>query len=642
MTDLETWSAEKSADLYGMPNWSAGYFGTNRNGHVVVFPHGQEGPEIDLFDLVKQTVARDIKAPLLFRFNDILRHRVRAIYSAFDSAIKEYKYDGKYCPVYPIKVNQQAHIVKVLSQAGDNFPIGLEVGSKPELIAVMAIGDDPNALLLCNGYKDEEYIELALTAKLVGRRPIIIIEKMSELNLILRVSESLGVEPEVGFRLRVSGKGAGRWEKSGGDRAKFGLTIGEILQCVEQLKLNKKTHILKLIHFHLGSQLTSISNFRVGLKEACQVFVQLFKHCKELAFLDVGGGLGVDYDGSKTNFESSMNYTLEEYARDVVWTIADLCNQSGVPHPNIITESGRASVAYHSVLVFNTLGIANTFTNHCDPNDVIKQTKQLNLLNLASLLVELSPKNCQETLHDAVELRNEILQQFNMGLITIEERALADQCFWSLMNQICEVSKKLHYIPEDLERLPDFLTDTYFCNFSVFQSMPDCWGVEQIFPMLPIHRLNEYPNRRVTLADITCDSDGKIDRFVDLRDVKHCLEAHELRQDEPYYLAAFLVGAYQEILGDLHNLFGDTNAIHIEVDQDGRIDFTNVVFGDTINEVLTSVQYNKERLCERWRTAVEQAVTRGSISPVESAQINRKYQQAFDGYTYLIPMKAEL
>ena len=545
MTDLETWSVQKGADLYGMPNWGNGYFGVNREGHVVVYPHGQGGPEVDLLNIITSAVERDIKLPILVRFNDILRHRVRYIHGAFANAIKEQNYPAKFTLAYPIKVNQQSQIIKVLSEAGDGFTIGLEVGSKPELIAVMGVQDNPGSITLCNGYKDEEYIELALTARKIGRRPIVIIEKASELALVLKVSKNLGVDPEIGFRVRVAGKGAGRWEKSGGDRAKFGLTISEILCCVQELKRHKKTHILKLIHFHIGSQLTSISNLRTGLKEACQVYAQLHKHCNKLEFLDIGGGLGVDYDGSKTNFESSMNYTVEEYASDVVWTIDEVCKQANVPHPNIVSESGRATVAYHSVLVFNILGIANTFQNHCNPQEVQSQTKNSAVQNMASLLQDLSPKNCQESLHDAMELRNEVLQQFNMGLVTIEDRALADQCFWSILINICEVSKKLHYIPEDLERLPSLLTDTYFGNMSVFQSVPDSWAIEQIFPIAPIHRLNEQPTKRVVLADITCDSDGKIDRFADLKDVKHYLEVHDLRKDEPYYMAVFLVGAYQ-------------------------------------------------------------------------------------------------
>lgn len=633
--DIDTWNIQKSSSLYGLENWGAEYFGINPQGNITVSPNGVGSPSVDLFELVQACRLREIELPVLFRFNGILRHRVRALYTAFKNAIEEHNYKGRYLPAYPIKVNQQRHIVEVLKQAGTEMGLGLEVGSKPELIAVLAIHENPEALLLCNGYKDEEYIELALMSKKVGRRPMIIIEKFSELDLVLKVSERLGVEPEVGFRLRLSGKGAGRWERSGGDRAKFGLSMSEVVQCAERLKAAGKPEVLRLLHFHIGSQLTSIGSLRSSLREACQVYVQLKKEMPALDYLDVGGGLGVDYDGSKTTFASSMNYTIDEYARDVVWVIDGVCQQAGVPHPNIVTESGRATVAHHSILVFNTLGIANSFSAACDAHKVQEQASHQTIKTLAQMLLELSPKNCQETLHDAMALRSDILDQFNLGLLSLNDRALADQTFWAILWQISLLSQQLHYIPEDLERLPALLTDTYFCNLSIFQSLPDNWAIEQIFPIMPIHRLQEEPNTQIVIADITCDSDGTIDRFADLKDIKRYLPAHPLKKGEPYYFAAFLVGAYQEILGDLHNLFGDTNAIHVEVDENGRMEFSNVVRGDTVREVLRYVQYGKDELVEMWRTTVEQAVSRGAIQPGESAEIFKKYQNAFESYTYL-------
>lgn len=636
MKSLETWTTDKSKDLYGINNWGENYFGVNDKGHMCVFPHGPNKASVSLYELVQAVHERDIKLPVLFRFNDILRHRVRCMFKAFQDAMQEHGYNGNYYPAYPIKVNQQHHIVQVLTTVGKEFNMNLEVGSKPELIAVLGLTPTSQSLILCNGYKDEEYIELALMAKKVGRRPVIILEKLTELDLVLSVSERVGVEPELGLRLRVSGRGAGRWENSGGDRAKFGLTISEILYCIQTLEQMNKVHLISLLHFHIGSQLTAISSLRNGLKEAAQVYAQLSKRCPNLSYIDIGGGLAVDYDGSKTNFESSMNYTTEEYARDVVWILDDVCTQARVKHPNIVTESGRATVAYHSVLVFDVLGIANTFSDPCDPKEIIEQSKQLNVQNMAYLLLELTPKNCQETIHDAMELRSDILQQFSLGVLSIEDRALADKCFWAVLRTACEVSKELHYVPNDVEDLAGLLTDTYYCNLSVFQSMPDSWAIEQIFPITPVHRLHEEPKRRVVLADITCDSDGKIDRFADLRDVKHYLPAHELRQGEGYYFATYLVGAYQEILGDLHNLFGDTNAVHVDVSEDGNFQLTNVVFGDTIRDVLRYVQYEKDDLCERWRTGLEQAVSNKMISAVESASIFRRYAEAFQGYTYLI------
>lgn len=635
MADIQKWTTQKSVELYGINNWGGDYFGANDLGHITISPDGLGGPTVDLFDLVQAVKERDIELPVLFRFNGILRHRVRRIHQAFQDAIKQYEYQGSFFPAFPIKVNQQRHVVDVLRTAGAEFKMGLEVGSKPELIAVLAIHDTPDALLLCNGYKDADYIELALMSSKIGRRPVIIIEKYSELPLVLSVAQKLGVEPEIGFRIRPAGKGSGRWEKSGGDRAKFGLTIGEILQCLSELERWQKLDCVKLLHFHIGSQITAIHALKGGIREAAQVYVQLRARCPKLEYMDVGGGLGVDYDGSKTTFSSSMNYTVDEYARDVVWVIQEICDRHEVPHPHIITESGRATAAYHAVLVFDVLGIANTFSGTCNPKEAISQTENESIQQLANLLIDLSPKNCQETLHDALSLRNDVLEQFNQGLLTIEERALADSLHWAVLIAISKASRELHYLPEDLEKLPAMLTDQYFCNLSVFQSLPDNWAIQQIFPITPLHRLNEEPTVNLVIADITCDSDGKVDSFPDLRDVKKYLQAHELRSGEQYYFASFLVGAYQEILGDLHNLFGDTNAVHVEVTPDSKFDLVNVVYGDSIREVLQYVQYDKEDLCERWRTSVEKAVSEGRLPAVESGQIIKKYAGSFDSYTYL-------
>lgn len=635
MKEIDHWSIEKSRTLYGVENWGAGYFDVNSQGHIVVKPNGPDGPAVDLFDLVTAVREREIEPPVLFRFNGIVRHRIRTIYDAFQSAIKEFGYEGNYYPAYPIKVNQQRPIVDVIREAGHEFTMGLEVGSKPELIAVLGQQDDASALLLCNGYKDISYIEFALMSKKIGRQPIIIVEKRSELPVVLDVAERLGVEPEIGFRLKLSGKGAGRWERSGGDRAKFGLTIGEVIDCVNELRMREKLTAVRLLHFHVGSQLTSISTFGTALKEAGQVYAQLRAECPQLDLVDVGGGLAVDYDGSKTQFPSSMNYTVDEYARDVIWILDDICEQAHVPHPHIITEAGRATIAYHSLLVFDVLGIANTFARPCNADDVLERSEQQTVRNLAYLLKEVTPKNCQEALHDAIDLRSDMVQQFNLGLMSMEDRALGDQCYWAVLQAVCRHSSALHYIPEDLERLPSMLTDTYFCNLSIFQSLPDCWAIQQIFPIMPLHRLAEEPETPVVLADITCDSDGSIDRFPDLRDVKRYLPAHRLNHGEPYYFVAFLVGAYQETLGDLHNLFGDTNVVHVEVKDDGQVRFSSVILGDSIGDVLQYVQFEKKALCEGWRSALEKAVSRGHITAGECGEMLRKYSRAFEGYTYL-------
>lgn len=638
MNTMDSWNIDKSKDLYGLDAWGCGYFSINEKGHVTVKPDGTEdSPSVDLSEVIDRAVDQGLQLPLLLRFNGILRSRIRKIYGAFASAIAEYEYTGQYVPAYPIKVNQQREVVDVVRSAGTEFSMGLEVGSKPELIAVLALHDDPDALLLCNGYKDRQYIELALTSQKIGRNPIITIEKYSELMQVLEIAEKLDVRPSVGFRLRPSGKGAGRWESSGGDRAKFGLTISEILASVKELERREMVDCVKLLHCHIGSQLTSISNLRGTLKEMSQIYVQLRQRCPNLHYLDIGGGLAVDYDGSRTTFASSMNYTVEEYARDVVWAVGQVCKEAEVPDPSIVTESGRAIAAHHSMLVFDVLGIANTFQTTVVPSEVLEQTESLVVRDLAESLRDLTAKNCHEALHDAIALRGDAITQFRQGILSIEDRAMADECFWALLQAIMLKSSELHYIPEDLERLPSLLSDTYFCNFSVFQSIPDSWAIQQIFPVSPLTRLNEEPTQPVVIADITCDSDGKIDRFADIRDVLRYLRAHKIQEGEKYYFGIYLVGAYQEILGDLHNLFGDTNAIHIEVPEEGKFEFSNVVVGDSIAEVLKYVQYSRQDLEARWQRAIGRALEANKITAEESESITEMYKQSFDGYTYLTP-----
>ncbi|MCL4138919.1 UNVERIFIED_CONTAM: hypothetical protein GTU68_062481 [Idotea baltica] len=513
--------------------------------------------------------------------------------------------------------------------------MSLEVGSKPELIAVLGLEDSRDSLLLCNGYKDESYIKLALTAKKLGRTPILIVEKFTELPMILSIAKRMGVEPEIGLRLKLTGKGSGRWEKSGGDRAKFGLTVSEIVAAIELLSSEQRLDVVRLIHFHAGSQLTSISPFKVALREAGQVYAQLKKRCPNLDTIDIGGGLGVDYDGSKTNFSSSMNYTLEEYARDVIRLTSEICNQSNVDVPNIITEAGRATVAHHSVLVFDVLGIANTFQSEIDIGKELATTENNTVRNLLNLLQDVTQKNCQERLHGAISNRAELAQQFNQGLVSIGDRALGDRVYWATLQAVCKTSKNLSYIPEDLEALPAVLSDTYFCNFSLFQSLPDSWAIDQLFPITPVSNLERKPDTEVVLADITCDSDGAISRFVDLRDVKPYLPAHRLKEGEQYYFAAFLVGAYQEILGDLHNLFGDTNAIHVDVSPSGEFEFSEFIEGDCVSDVLKYVQYKKSDLCLRWKKALDCAATGGNLTTAELDEMNSIYSSAFEEYTYL-------
>jgi arginine decarboxylase len=628
---MDSWDVSKSTALYGISNWGEGYFDVNAHGDVVVRPE-RNGQEVNLPDIVRSLTQRGINVPILVRFDGIIRDRVRRLSQAFSSAITESNYQGTYHEVYPIKVNQQRHVVDTIRHAGRNFSLGLEVGSKPELIAVLAIHDTPGALLLCNGYKDREYIELALMARKLGRRSIIIVEQLYELEQTMETAAQLGIEPEIGIRMKPLSKGSGRWESSGGEKAKFGLTTPEIMTAIDKLKDAGKDHWLKLVHFHVGSQITSIASVKKVLKEATRMYTEIKRLCPSLCFFDCGGGLAVDYDGSKTNFASSMDYTVEEYARDVVYSIGQACEAAELPVPDIITESGRAMVAHHAVLVIQVIDVAPTA-------DVVPElsappTEHEKLVEFQELYRNASIKNCTETLHDAVSLRDEIVQEFILGNVSLREKAYADQSFWHLMAKLKRVSAGLKYMPEDLEKLNEELKDTYFCNFSVFQSLPDSWAIDQLFPIMPLSRLKEEPVRRGIVADMSCDSDGKIDRFIDLKDVSPFLQLHPMKPGEPYYLGIFLVGAYQEILGDLHNLFGDTNAVHVDF-VDGEMELTQVVEGDTVREALSYVQYDTQDLLERLRLSIEKSLREGRLTPEESAKLQKRYREGLEGYTYL-------
>jgi arginine decarboxylase len=622
---------EQNGNLYWINRWGAPYFKINQKGHVSVKPYPQ-GPEGDLFELVEALVQRGIEAPILIRLDDIIRDRIRFLQAAFDAAIQEFEYQNTYRIAFPIKVNPQCHVVELIEQTGQPQQLGLEVGSKPELLAVMTFSDNLQALLLCNGYKDAEYIELALMARKLGRRSIIIIEQPYELPLVLDVARRLDVEAEIGFRMKLSNKGAGRWQTSGGDLAKFGLNIHEIVLCLEQLKKSQKTEWLKLLHFHIGSQITSIKAVKKALQEASRMYAELASICPSLCFFDAGGGLGVDYDGTKTTSDSSMNYSVEEYARDVVSAIGEACQKAEIPHPTIITESGRALVAHHAILVTEVIDVAPTV----DP--ILKldppPTNHDLLVTISDLYENVTPETCQEALHDAYELKEAILENFMFGNLTLYERSYAEKVYRHLIAKIRLLAKQLPTIPEDIEKLNGLLFDTYFCNFSVFQSLPDSWAIEQIFPVMPLHRLEELPTRRGILADMSCDSDGKIDRFVGRREKQHDLPLHQF-QNLPYYIGIFLVGAYQEILGGLHNLFGDANAVHVELDEEGQWIIKHVVEGDTIEEVLAYAQYNPQQLLKQLRILIEKALKSGRLSMAESAKLQKRFKESLESYTYL-------
>jgi arginine decarboxylase len=629
---IEKWKVQDAIEMYGIRLWGKGYFGINSEGHVSVHPNKIPSQSIDLKRLIDQLQTRGIQLPILLRFTDILRQRMGEIHDAFKAAINEFDYQGSYCCVYPIKVNQQRHVVEEILDVGRPFNFGLEAGSKPELLAVLAHTDGQATPIICNGFKDDEFIKMTVLARKIGKEIILVVEKFTELETVVRYAQELNVRPAIGVRVKLATRGAGRWKFSAGFRSKFGLTVTEVLEALDYLKQRDLADCLQLVHFHLGSQITNIRNIKGALTEATRVYVELARVGAGVRYLDVGGGLGIDYDGSQTDFESSVNYTLQEYANDVVFRVKSVCDEAGVPHPTIISESGRAVVAYHSLLVFDVLGVSN-FDRYQVPSTIPQDAPQP-ITDLFSNYRDLSKKNLLESYHDSIQSMDEVLNLFNLGYLTVEFRALAEQLFWAVCNKMLKIVRELDYVPEELQGLEAMLSDTYFCNFSIFQSMPDSWAVNQLFPIMPIHRLNEPPSRRAVLGDITCDSDGKIDQFIDLRDVRNTLQLHPY-DGEPYYLGAFLLGAYQEILGDLHNLFGDTNAVHVSIDDDGEAVLDAVIKGDTVREVLHYVQYSADELAARMRKDVERAVRAGKISLEESRQLLRFYESGLEGYTYL-------
>lgn len=628
----DRWTTQDAAELYDVASWGKGYFAVGENGNLWVHPTKEPGRRVDLKSLVDQLVLRGISLPILIRFGDILQHRLGEIHQAFQSAIAEHNYKGDYCCVYPIKVNQQRHVVEEVVRYGKPFRFGLEAGSKPELLAVLAIADNETPII-CNGFKDDEYIEFVMLAKKIGRRIIPVVEKFTELDLILKYSKKVGVRPEFGIRVKLASRGSGRWKSSGGYRSKFGLTVSEALQALRQMQALGMEDCIKLLHFHLGSQITNIRQIKGAVIEAARCYVELKRLGAGLEFMDVGGGLGIDYDGSQTDFESSVNYTLQEYANDVVYHIQNVCDEAEIPHPNIITESGRAIAAYHSVLVFNVLGVTG-FGDESDVPDKLADDAEQPLVDLMETYTSLSVKNMLESFHDAQQALDSALNLFSLGYLTLEQRAQAENIYWGICKRIQRMAHGLDYFPEELEGLEGMLSDTYFCNFSLFQSMPDSWAVKQLFPIMPVHRLNEQPTRAAILGDISCDSDGKVDQFIDRRDVKRTLPLHPYN-GSPYILGTFLVGAYQEILGDLHNLFGDTNAVHVRVGDNNEVILDAFVQGDTVREVLDYVQFNARHLCDEFRRDVEGSVREGRIGFEEAGRLLRFYEDGLQGYTYL-------
>ena len=639
-TANSNWSIEDSLDLYQVPAWGKHYFGINAAGHAVVRPDGDEKHEIDIHEVVEGLKARDLTAPVVVRFSDILRHRLVRLHGAFTQAIAENEYRNRYCAVFPIKVNQQRLVVEEVYRYGKEFGFGLEAGSKPELLAVMALTEDaPDRMIVCNGFKDDSYIEAVILATKLGRTIIPVVENFEELALILKHSEKYQVRPRIGVRVKLASEGAGRWRDSAGEKSKFGLFVTEILELMRTLREHNMLDCLELVHCHPGSQLQDIRRVKDAINELAHVYAELKLMGAGLKYIDVGGGLGVDYDGSGTNYESSMNYTMNEYASDVVYRIASVCNARGIDHPVIVSESGRATAAHHSVLIFNTLGSSALdkfrVTGKVEEDYSGEQELPQPVADLFVAHRSVSERRLVECYHDAVQAREQVLQMFNLGLLSLEFRGLAERLYWATCARIRDFCRKLDSVPEELEGLELILSDTYFCNFSVFQSLPDSWAIGQLFPIMPIHRLNEKPTRNAVLADITCDSDGKIDRFVSHRDVKRTLELHELRPGEEYYLAAFLVGAYQETLGDLHNLFGDTHVVHIRLHDEGGWWIEEIVKGDTAGKVLSYMQYDVDHLYPQFTRDCERAVREGRMTLAEGQALRRFYEWELNGYTYL-------
>ena len=623
---------EDSEELYNITGWGTSYFGINDKGHVVVTPR-RDGVAVDLKELVDELQLRDVAAPTLVRFPDILDNRIEKMSSCFKQAAEEYGYKAENFIIYPIKVNQMRPVVEEIISHGKKFNLGLEAGSKPELHAVIAVNTDSDSLIVCNGYKDESYIELALLAQKMGKRIFLVVEKMNELKLIAKMAKQLNVQPNIGIRIKLASSGSGKWEESGGDASKFGLTSSELLEALDFMESKGLKDCLKLIHFHIGSQVTKIRRIKTALREASQFYVQLHAMGFKVEFVDIGGGLGVDYDGTRSsNSEGSVNYSIQEYVNDSISTLVDVSDKNGIPHPNIITESGRALTAHHSVLIFEVLETATL--PEWDDEEVIAPDAHELVQELYGIWDSLNQNKMLEAWHDAQQIREEALDLFSHGIVDLKTRAQIERLYWSITREINQIAEGLKHAPDEFRGLSKLLADKYFCNFSLFQSLPDSWAIDQIFPIMPIQRLDEKPDRSATLQDITCDSDGKIANFISTRNVAHYLPVHSLKKTEPYYVAVFLVGAYQEILGDMHNLFGDTNAVHVSVNEKGY-NIEQIIDGETVAEVLDYVQYNPKKLVRTLETWVTKSVKEGKISLEEGKEFLSNYRSGLYGYTYL-------
>jgi arginine decarboxylase len=630
-----SWDISSAISLYNIDRWGSGYFTVNEKGHISVLPTQNPATPIDLTELLAEAQERGLTFPMVVRFQDLLRHRVERINKCFAEAVVEMGYKSEYRGVFPIKVNQLREVVEEIMDAGKPFKFGIEAGSKPELLAALAIHKDPESLIICNGYKDALFIQNALLGSKLGKKVIMVVEKLEELYQIIQVSQEVGVEPMIGVRVRLSAKGAGKWATSGGENAKFGLSTSDLVTASETLKKAGLAHCLRLVHFHVGSQVPDIGTIKRAVREAARFYAKLVKMGHAMGFMDVGGGLGVDYDGSRTAFESSMNYSLAEYARDIVWNIMDVVDSEKVEHPVIVSESGRAIVAHHSILVVEAFGAIEKDKTLLKAEVGPKDPKQVS--DILELQKSITHQNWIETLHDAQQIKEQSQAMFDLGLLELESKAKVEQAYWQIAQQIVVFSKGLRYVPDEVRELETMLSDQYVCNFSVFQSLLDHWALGQLFPVMPIDHLDKMPDRNATLVDITCDSDGKISKFIDLQDVKDTLPLHQLTPGEPYLIAFFLMGAYQDIMGDLHNLFGRVNEAHVFLDEDEESGWyiEETLEGSTIGDVLKMVQWDQSELMRQMKTQVDAAIKGDRLKPNEAMRLLSNYEKALKGYTYL-------
>ncbi|HKY34279.1 MAG TPA: biosynthetic arginine decarboxylase [Candidatus Polarisedimenticolia bacterium] len=629
---MEKYGIDDVMNLYGIDSWGGGYFRVTEEGHLSVTPTNDESRSIELLKEVEELARKGVTTPLLLRFPQLLESQVRNLCNAFRKAITEFGYSREYKPVFPIKVNQHRFVVNELLEAGWKYNLGIEVGSKPELLGALALDTPPESLLICNGFKDMAYLSNAILAQKIGKNVIVVVEKPYELEHLVQIVKDRGVKPAIGFRVRLHSKGSGKWEKSGGVTSKFGLSTAQLLEGIQELKRARLLDCLKMFHFHIGSQITEIRRLKNAIKEAARVYAKARKMGVDIRYINVGGGLGVDYDGSRTSSDASVNYTVQEYANDVVYTIKDVCENENVPEPDIVSESGRAMTAYHSVLVIDVRAEISARTSQ-KLKPAAKDPQVIG--DLFFILKNMTVKNYREYYHDAVEHRDEMFALFNLGLLSLEERAKGEACFWEIAAKAVRYAKTQKFVADEFVELEKQLHEKVVCNFSVFQSIPDHWALDQLFPVVPIHRLREKPERRATLVDITCDSDGEIDKFVDLKDIKEALELHSLEGSQPYYLALMLIGAYQDTMGDLHNLFGSVNEAHLVVDDEGKVHVKRIRRGNSVRETLAAFGYDAKDLAARLQAILEERQSRDGISPREARQLLSEYRGQFDAYTYL-------